>query len=162
MPRRELLTLTERVQLFAFPEDEGELIRLATPGAVRPHLHSPAPRRPQSPRPGNPDGLLTPSEPGAPAKRGAVSPTARHSRSTIEGDAGGLDSVRAARRYHRSEARPPLSHVAPRRALVESPTSNSRVWCLRGHQRRFKVGEFGSRYDTAMSSVHEREEPLRE
>jgi hypothetical protein len=30
MPRRELLTLTERVQLFAFPEDEGELIRLAT------------------------------------------------------------------------------------------------------------------------------------
>jgi hypothetical protein len=31
MPRRELLTPTERVQLFAFPEDEGELIRLATP-----------------------------------------------------------------------------------------------------------------------------------
>jgi uncharacterized protein DUF4158 len=30
MPRRELLTPTERVQLFAFPEDEGELIRLAT------------------------------------------------------------------------------------------------------------------------------------
>jgi hypothetical protein len=29
MPRRELLTPTERVQLFAFPEDEGELIRLA-------------------------------------------------------------------------------------------------------------------------------------
>jgi hypothetical protein len=30
MPRRELLTQTERTQLFAFPEDEGELIRLAT------------------------------------------------------------------------------------------------------------------------------------
>jgi TnpA family transposase len=30
MPRRELLTPTQRVQLFAFPEDEGELIRLAT------------------------------------------------------------------------------------------------------------------------------------
>lgn len=30
MPRRESLTPTERVQLFAFPEDEGELIRLAT------------------------------------------------------------------------------------------------------------------------------------
>jgi TnpA family transposase len=30
MPRRELLTPTERVQLFAFPSDEGELIRLAT------------------------------------------------------------------------------------------------------------------------------------
>jgi TnpA family transposase len=30
MPRRELLTPTERAQLFAFPEDEGELIRLAT------------------------------------------------------------------------------------------------------------------------------------
>jgi len=30
MPRRELLTPTERGQLFAFPEDEGELIRLAT------------------------------------------------------------------------------------------------------------------------------------
>jgi len=30
MPRRELLTPTERVQLFAFPEDEGGLIRLAT------------------------------------------------------------------------------------------------------------------------------------
>ena len=30
MPRRELLTPTERVQLFAFPEDESELIRLAT------------------------------------------------------------------------------------------------------------------------------------
>jgi TnpA family transposase len=30
MPRRELLTPTERVQLLAFPEDEGALIRLAT------------------------------------------------------------------------------------------------------------------------------------
>jgi Domain of unknown function (DUF4158) len=30
MPRRELLTPTERVQLFAFPSDEGELIWLAT------------------------------------------------------------------------------------------------------------------------------------
>ena len=30
MPRSELLTPTERVQLFAFPEDEGKLIRLAT------------------------------------------------------------------------------------------------------------------------------------
>ena len=30
MPRRELLTPIERAQLFAFPEDEGELIRLAT------------------------------------------------------------------------------------------------------------------------------------
>jgi hypothetical protein len=30
MPRRELLTPTERVQLFAFPADECELIRLAT------------------------------------------------------------------------------------------------------------------------------------
>jgi len=30
MPRRELLTSTERLQLLAFPEDEGELIRLAT------------------------------------------------------------------------------------------------------------------------------------
>ena len=30
MPRRELLTPTERVQLLAFPEDESELIRLAT------------------------------------------------------------------------------------------------------------------------------------
>ena len=30
MPRRELLTPTERVQLFAFSEDEGELIQLAT------------------------------------------------------------------------------------------------------------------------------------
>ena len=30
MPRLELLTPTERVQLFAFPSDEGELIRLAT------------------------------------------------------------------------------------------------------------------------------------
>lgn len=30
MPRRELLTPAERVQLFAFPEDESELIRLAT------------------------------------------------------------------------------------------------------------------------------------
>jgi hypothetical protein len=30
MPRRELLTPTERVQLFAFPSDEGELIRLTT------------------------------------------------------------------------------------------------------------------------------------
>jgi TnpA family transposase len=30
MPRRELLTPSEEVQLFAFPQDEGELIRLAT------------------------------------------------------------------------------------------------------------------------------------
>lgn len=30
MPRRELLTSTERLQLFAFPDDAGELIRLAT------------------------------------------------------------------------------------------------------------------------------------
>src|SRR5271155_2461939 len=30
MPRRELLTSTERLQLLAFPDDEGELIRLAT------------------------------------------------------------------------------------------------------------------------------------
>ena len=30
MPRRELLTCTERLQLLAFPEDEGELIRVAT------------------------------------------------------------------------------------------------------------------------------------
>lgn len=30
MPRRELLTPTERVQLFAFPSNEGERIRLAT------------------------------------------------------------------------------------------------------------------------------------
>jgi hypothetical protein len=30
MPRRELLTPAERVELFAFPADEGELIRLAT------------------------------------------------------------------------------------------------------------------------------------
>jgi len=30
MPRRELLTSTERLQLLAFPEDQGELIRLAT------------------------------------------------------------------------------------------------------------------------------------
>ena len=30
MPRRELLAPTERVQLFAFPSDEGEMIRLAT------------------------------------------------------------------------------------------------------------------------------------
>jgi hypothetical protein len=30
MPRRELLTPIERVQLFAFPTDEGELIRPAT------------------------------------------------------------------------------------------------------------------------------------
>ena len=30
MPRRELLTSTERLQLLAFPEDEGELIRLST------------------------------------------------------------------------------------------------------------------------------------
>ncbi|RZF24084.1 Tn3 family transposase [Paraburkholderia sp. UYCP14C] len=30
MPRRELLTPAQRFQLFAFPEDEGELIRLAT------------------------------------------------------------------------------------------------------------------------------------
>jgi hypothetical protein len=30
MPRRELLTSTERLQLLAFPADEGELIRLAT------------------------------------------------------------------------------------------------------------------------------------
>jgi len=28
MPRRELLTSTERLQLLAFPDDEGELIRL--------------------------------------------------------------------------------------------------------------------------------------
>jgi TnpA family transposase len=30
MPRRELLTSSERLQLLAFPDDEGELIRLAT------------------------------------------------------------------------------------------------------------------------------------
>jgi hypothetical protein len=30
MPRRELLTSSERLQLLAFPEDEGELIRLYT------------------------------------------------------------------------------------------------------------------------------------
>src|SRR5258708_38501074 len=30
MPRRELLTSTERLQLLAFPEDTGELIRLLT------------------------------------------------------------------------------------------------------------------------------------
>lgn len=30
MPRRELLTSTERLQLLAFPDDEGELIRLVT------------------------------------------------------------------------------------------------------------------------------------
>lgn len=30
MPRRELLTPSEQAQLFAFPQDEGELIRLAT------------------------------------------------------------------------------------------------------------------------------------
>lgn len=30
MPRRELLTPAQRFQLFAFPEDESELIRLAT------------------------------------------------------------------------------------------------------------------------------------
>jgi hypothetical protein len=30
MPRRDVLTPTERAQLFAFPDDEGELIRLAT------------------------------------------------------------------------------------------------------------------------------------
>jgi len=34
MPRRELLTPTERVQLFAFPEDESELILLSI-GIVR-------------------------------------------------------------------------------------------------------------------------------
>jgi hypothetical protein len=40
MPRRELLTPTERVQLFAFPSDESELIRLATLARGRPHVHS--------------------------------------------------------------------------------------------------------------------------
>jgi TnpA family transposase len=30
MPRRELLTSAERTQLLAFPDDEAELIRLAT------------------------------------------------------------------------------------------------------------------------------------
>jgi hypothetical protein len=30
MPRRELLTPTERLQLLAFPEDAGELIRVLT------------------------------------------------------------------------------------------------------------------------------------
>jgi hypothetical protein len=30
MPRRELLTPTERLQLLAFPEDMGELIRILT------------------------------------------------------------------------------------------------------------------------------------
>jgi hypothetical protein len=30
MPRRDVLTPTERTQLFAFPDDEGELIRLGT------------------------------------------------------------------------------------------------------------------------------------
>jgi TnpA family transposase len=30
MPRRELLTSTERLQLVAFPDDRGELIRLST------------------------------------------------------------------------------------------------------------------------------------
>jgi hypothetical protein len=30
MPRRELLTPTERLQLLAFPEDPGELIRVLT------------------------------------------------------------------------------------------------------------------------------------
>jgi TnpA family transposase len=30
MPRRELLTSSERIQLLAFPEDQGELIRLCT------------------------------------------------------------------------------------------------------------------------------------
>jgi len=30
LPRRELLTPDQRAQLFAFPEDESELIRLAT------------------------------------------------------------------------------------------------------------------------------------
>jgi Domain of unknown function (DUF4158) len=30
MPRRDVLTPTERAQLFAFPDDEGELIRLRT------------------------------------------------------------------------------------------------------------------------------------
>jgi TnpA family transposase len=30
MPRRELLTPAQRFQLFAFPDDESELIRLAT------------------------------------------------------------------------------------------------------------------------------------
>ncbi len=30
MPRRELLTAAERAELFAFPADEGELIRLVT------------------------------------------------------------------------------------------------------------------------------------
>ena len=30
MPRREILTAAERLELLAFPEDEGELIRLYT------------------------------------------------------------------------------------------------------------------------------------
>ena len=30
MPRRDVLTPTERARLFAFPDDEGELIRLGT------------------------------------------------------------------------------------------------------------------------------------
>jgi hypothetical protein len=68
MPRRELLTPSERVQLFAFPSDEGELIRLATLARgdltyIRQHRgdHKPA-------GVGHSDGVLAPSESGAPAQ----------------------------------------------------------------------------------------------
>ena len=36
MPRRELLTSSERLQLLALPEDEGEMIRLYTLTKVEP------------------------------------------------------------------------------------------------------------------------------
>lgn len=46
MPRREVLTPAQRFQLFAFPDDESELIRLATLSAddfafVRQHRGGP-------------------------------------------------------------------------------------------------------------------------
>ena len=90
MPRRELLTPTERVQLFAFPEDESELIRLAT--LARSDLTYIRQHRGDHNRLGLAVQMVYLRHPSRvlPPRRGAVPTIARHRRRTAEGDAGGL------------------------------------------------------------------------
>jgi hypothetical protein len=92
VPRRELLTPTERVQLFAFPEDEGELIQLATLARadltyIRQHRgdHNRLGLAVQMVYLRHPSRVLPPNE--------APSAAARDRRRAIEGDAGGLVAV---------------------------------------------------------------------
>jgi len=93
MPRRELLTPTERGQLFAFPEDEGELIRLAT--LARADLTYIRQHRGDHNRLGLAIQMVyPPSKPGAPGQRAAVPAVGRHRRRAIESGTSGMDPIR--------------------------------------------------------------------